>query len=135
MEVLPLQPVSLPRGVQRDACLPTLKRVKSGHVHPMRAHCFARSRTRYSFTSEQLKGVEALPDTAATYVYEMEANLKDTKTRHADARNIKFDFPLAKGLLAKGYAYCMRVLHGMLSLSRVPMLAARRCRVCSTARR
>ena len=100
MTELPLENVRLPRGVRRDPCLPVMKRVSSGHVHPLRAHCFARSRA--AFTPEELDGVQSLPDDATTYVYMMESDQADTKKRHLSSRNIKFEHPLAKGLLAKG---------------------------------
>lgn len=114
MAALPLQSVRLNRGVKRDPALPVLKRVQPGHVHPLHAHCFAS--TSASFTAEQRIGVQNLPDTANTYVYEMEENVKDTIKRHRASREIKLERPFAAGLIQKGtpvlnrsqeYAHCL----------------------------
>lgn len=100
MSALPLERVRLPRGVQRDPALPTLHRVKSGYVHPLRAHCFAS--TSAAFSPEQRAGVENLPNSAITYVYEMEENERDTIKRHNASRNIQLKRPYAAGLIQQG---------------------------------
>lgn len=106
MPALPLEPVRLPRGVRRDPALPVLKRVRSGHVHPLRAHCFAS--TDSAFTPEQRAGVQNLTGAANTYVYEMEKNEKDSIKRHKASREIKLERPFAAGLIEKGNATCLR---------------------------
>lgn len=106
MPNLPLQSVPLPRGVQRDPSLPQLKSVRSGHVHPLRAHCFAA--TAFAFTPEQRAGVENLEGKGRTYVYEMEQNEKDTIKRHKASRAIKLDRPFAAGLIQKGILSFLR---------------------------
>lgn len=95
-----LEDVVLPRNVRRHGCLPAFKRVRSDATHPLRAHCFAGSRVR--FTDQQLDGVRVLPQTARTYVYQMESTVQAIKKRHKESRNIKFDKPMAAGLLDKG---------------------------------
>ena len=100
MTALPLISVPLPAGVRRDPALPILNRVKAGHIHPLRAHCFAA--TAHLFTPEQAAGIKNLPKTAVTYVYRMEQNEKDTVKRHKASRDIKLDAPFAKGLMEKG---------------------------------
>lgn len=100
MTDLPLDPIRLPPGVERDPALPTLKRVRSGYIHPLRAHCFRR--TASNFTAEQRAGVQNLPASALTYVYEMEEDERDTIKRHTASRAIQFDRPFAEGLLQKG---------------------------------
>lgn len=97
---LPLVPVPLKAGAHRDPALPTMKRVKSGYVHPLRSHCFRA--TSAAFTPEQLVGVQNLPSTAVTYVYQMEEKENDTIKRHRASRNIELDKPFADGLLQKG---------------------------------
>lgn len=103
MTALPLQPVRLNRGVKRDPALPVLKRVQSGRVHPLRAHCFAL--TSASFTPEQRAGIQNLPSNADTYVYEMEEHQADTVKRHRASRDIKLDRPFAAGLIQKGLLF------------------------------
>ena len=137
--VLPLEDVCLPQQAVRDPCLPVLKRVKSDHVHPLRAHCFAKSRTR--FTQEQLDGVRNLPASSATYVYQMELDRKDTLKRHRLSKAIKFDKPLAAGLLAKGlclHRLCVPTYFAYLCervSSRLRASEARGCCICSAGRR
>ena len=99
---LRLETVPLARGAKRDPNLPVLKRVARDQIHPLRAHCFAA--TAIKFTAEQLVGIRNLPKSAATYVYEMEEDVRDTIKRHNASRSIKLDRPFAAGLLQTGAA-------------------------------
>ena len=110
-----------------------MQRVKPGFVHPLRAHCFAQSSA--NFTKEQLEGVRSLPVESVTYVYQMEKDPKDTIKRHRSCRSIKFDKPLAAGLLAKGMlAFSGSVCYdfSLIHLRRFLASEAGGCRVCST---
>ena len=102
MADLPLDVVELPDGAVRPDCLPRLYSVRSGLIHPLRLHCFAGS--RWKFSPKEVDDIRILPDSAKTYVYCMESSIKDIQKRHMEARKLQFDKPMAAGLLEKGQA-------------------------------